>query len=51
MHADLDTLVIALYVMVDDLVGPRCGPGRPPKLSDSDVQRIKDAVKEDGKKP
>lgn len=37
MHADLDTLVIALYVMVDDLVGPRCGPGRPPKLSDAEL--------------
>ena len=37
MHADLDTLVIALYVMVDDLIGPRCGPGRPPKLSDAEL--------------
>jgi hypothetical protein len=37
VHADLDTLVIALYVMVDDLVGPRCGPGRPPKLSDAEL--------------
>jgi hypothetical protein len=37
VHADLDTLVIALYVMVDDLIGPRCGPGRPPKLSDAEL--------------
>ena len=37
MHADLDTLVIALYVMVDDLLGPRLGPGRRPKLSDAEL--------------
>jgi hypothetical protein len=37
VHAHLDTLVIALYVMVDDLIGPRCGPGRPPKLSDAEL--------------
>jgi hypothetical protein len=37
VHADLDTLVIALYVMVDDLLGPRIGPGRRPKLSDAEL--------------
>ena len=37
MHADLDTLCIALYVMVDDLLGPRRGPGRRPKLSDAEL--------------
>ncbi len=37
MHADLDTLVIALYVMVDDLLGPRTGPGRKPKLTDAEL--------------
>ena len=37
MHADLDTLVVALYVTVDDLLGPRQGPGRPPKLSDAEL--------------
>ena len=37
MHADLDTLVIALYVTVDELVGPRRGPGRPPKLGDAEL--------------
>ena len=37
MHADLDTLVIALYVMVDELFGPRRGPGRKPKLSDAEL--------------
>ena len=37
MHADLDTLVIALYVMVDDLLGPRIGPGRRPRLSDAEL--------------
>jgi hypothetical protein len=37
VHADLDTLVIALYVSVDDLLGPRLGPGRRPKLSDAEL--------------
>ena len=37
MHACLDDLVIALYVMVDDLLGPRLGPGRRPKLSDAEL--------------
>ena len=37
MHADLDDLVIALYVTVDDLLEPRRGPGHPPKLSDAEL--------------
>jgi hypothetical protein len=37
VHACLDDLVIALYVMVDDLLGPRLGPGRKPKLSDAEL--------------
>ena len=37
MHADLDTLCIALYVMVDDQLGPRRGPGRKPRLSDAEL--------------
>ena len=37
MRADLDTLVIALYVTLDELFGPRRGPGRPPKLSDAEL--------------
>jgi Transposase DDE domain len=37
VRADLDTLVIALYVMVDELLGPRRGPGRKPKLSDAEL--------------
>jgi hypothetical protein len=37
VHADLDDLVIALYCFVDDLFGPRLGPGRRPKLSDSEL--------------
>lgn len=37
MHACLDDLVIALYVTIDDLLGPRLGPGRPPKLSDAEL--------------
>jgi hypothetical protein len=35
--ADLDTLVIALYVTVDELLGPRRGPGRRPKLTDAEL--------------
>jgi hypothetical protein len=36
--AALDALVIALYVQVDDFLGPRHrGPGRPPKLTDSEL--------------
>lgn len=37
MRADLDTLVVALYVTVDDLFGPRIGPGRRPELSDAEL--------------
>jgi hypothetical protein len=37
VHADLDTLVIALYVTIDDLFGPRRGPGRKPRLSDAEL--------------
>lgn len=38
MHAALDALVIALYVEIDDFLGPRHqGPGRPPKLTDSEL--------------
>jgi hypothetical protein len=37
VHADLDTLVTALYVTIDDLFGPRPGPGRKPKLSDAEL--------------
>lgn len=38
MLAALDALVIALYVQIDDFLGPRDrGPGRPPKLTDSEL--------------
>lgn len=40
MHSELDTLIVALYVQVDDLfrlLGVRQGPGRPPRLSDSEL--------------
>ncbi len=37
MRADLDTLVTALYVTIDELLEPRRGPGRPPKLSDAEL--------------
>jgi hypothetical protein len=37
VHACLDDLVIALYVTIDELLEPRCGPGRPPRLADSEL--------------
>ena len=37
MHACLDDLVTALYVTIDDLLGPRLGPGRLPRLSDAEL--------------
>jgi hypothetical protein len=38
MPAALDALVIALYVQLDDFLGPRHqGPGRPPKLTDAEL--------------
>ena len=40
MHTELDTLIAALYVPIDDLfieLGIRQGPGRPPRLSDSEL--------------
>ena len=38
MHADLDALLTALYVLVDDLLPPRRrGAGRPPRVSDSEL--------------
>ena len=37
MRAGLDDLVIALYVTIDNLLGPRRGAGRPPKLSDAEL--------------
>ena len=37
MHADLDTLVVALYVTIDEQLGPRRRPGRPPKLTDAEL--------------
>ena len=37
MHACLDDLVIALYVTIDELLEPRRGPGRPPRLADSEL--------------
>jgi len=40
VHTELDTLIAALYVPIDDLfieLGIRQGPGRPPRLSDSEL--------------
>lgn len=38
MHADLDTLLTAMYVKIDDMLGERRRrPGRPPRLSDAEL--------------
>ncbi len=37
MHADLDALVSALYVRVDDFLPKRVGPGRPPRITDAEL--------------
>jgi hypothetical protein len=37
VRADLDDLVIALYVTIDELLGPRQRPGRPPRISDAEL--------------
>ena len=37
MHANLDALVTALYVRVDDLLPKRQGPGRPPRITDAEL--------------
>lgn len=37
MLADLDALVTALYVRIDDFLPARCGPGRRPKITDAEL--------------
>lgn len=37
MTTDLNTLLTALYVKIDDYLGHRARPGRPPKLSDAEL--------------
>ncbi|HEY2200633.1 MAG TPA: hypothetical protein VGH56_02000 [Solirubrobacteraceae bacterium] len=37
MLANLDALVTALYVRVDDLLPARQGPGRPPRITDAEL--------------
>jgi len=37
VRADLDALVTALYVWLDDLLPERCGPGARPKLTDAEL--------------
>lgn len=37
MHAQLDALITALYVRIDDLLPKRQGPGRPPSISDAEL--------------
>ena len=37
MRADLDTLLTAIYVLVDDFLPERSGAGRPPKITDAEL--------------
>jgi Transposase DDE domain len=37
VHADLDTLLIGLYVLADDLLPKRKGPGRKPRISEAEL--------------
>lgn len=37
MPPDLDALLIALYVLADDLLPKRRGPGRKPRISDAEI--------------
>jgi hypothetical protein len=37
VHADLDSLLVGLYVLVDDLLPPRSGAGRRPKITDAEL--------------
>src|SRR5438309_145385 len=37
MHAQLDDLLTATYVLVDDFLPKRRGPGRPPRITDSEL--------------
>ena len=37
MPPDLDSLLIALYVLADDLLPERSGPGRKPRITDAEV--------------
>jgi hypothetical protein len=37
VHTDLDSLLVALYVLVDDLLPARSGAGRRPKITDAEL--------------
>jgi hypothetical protein len=37
VHAQLDALLTATYVLTDDFLPPRRGPGRPPKITDAEL--------------
>ncbi len=40
MHADLDALLTAIYVLVDDFLPERRGPGAPPRISDAELVTV-----------
>jgi hypothetical protein len=37
VRADLDTLLTAIYVLLDDFLPARSGPGRKPKITDAEL--------------
>jgi hypothetical protein len=40
VRADLDTLLTAIYVLVDDFLPERRGPGAPPKITDAELVTV-----------
>lgn len=40
MHANLDALLTAIYVLVDDFLPERRGPGAPPRISDAELVTV-----------
>ena len=40
MRADLDTLLTAIYVLVDAFLPARRGPGAPPRISDAELVTV-----------
>ena len=37
MLAELDALLTATYVLIDDFLPPSQGPGRPPRITDAEL--------------
>jgi hypothetical protein len=44
VHAQLDAPLTATYVLIDDFLPPRKGPGRPSKITDAELITLAVAV-------